>query len=255
MSVLDNLYIYSMFCTTENKNVLTILQSPSTPVSPTGCPNDPLHTVTNVNLVNTLYKDTVSVLVNKQENLLTNSNYFIESQIFNISKQSYSTMYINYPFNISLYAVTFKSQDVFRDDKLEIYTVKDAVLGSPINPLSISDTVITVSPSIINYLNVGYFITLTENSTVNNVGRIININVETFEITVEIPLTNNFSTSSILKLSVKFGNIIFDREDKYTCGANKYGSSFVSKNNPIILDYYNNSGGVKTLNFIVEYLY
>lgn len=259
MTHVSNFYRYSMFCVTENKNVLTILESTGTPTTPSVCPNDVIHTIASdsVKLIEITYKDRINISESERKDVETSGSYYAETIRVDILKSdSIKTKTIYFPINMTLFSILFSTHQEHNMDSMVVYAAKDVLIGVTLNTISESATVIDVLVQTLQNVSIGYYITLKEGDTTNNLGRILNIDWVNNQITVEHATTNSFSISSSILLSVKFADMTFGAgHHQYALGINNIGGNFIKKNTSLFIEYSNNSNIKKSITFLAEFTY
>lgn len=258
MTTVNNKYRYVLFCETENKNVLTVLESAGLPTAPSTCPNDGGHTITasSVQLCHVVYGDEVKIY---EASNTTNNRYYTSNTTINIEQadlaETIKTITITFPMNISALGVSFRSDLIHRGDTLVVNVNEDNNIGSPSAVVLQNTAVISVTTGVLDLVFIGAFIKLSEGGTVNDCGRVVGIDYVNNNFTVETNVSISFTTGSSILLTQGFANINITDVREYRLGLNKIGGSVIPKNIPISLHYYNYSGGKKKLNIIQEICY
>ena len=106
------------------------------------------------------------------------------------------------------------------------------------------------------YIMIGSIIVLDD--TVNNVqqelGRLINIDKDTFELTTVSPVSSNFPIGSIVRqYNYVFRNFLFSSQGLQKYGRKGFGTKEIPKNVQILVQVQNNDGAAKTIYVTMEY--
>lgn len=116
-----------------------------------------------------------------------------------------------------------------------------------------------VSQTVIDYLNVGYFVTLTNGVTSSEMGRCVMIDKANNKISTEFPTITDFSAASptYVQQTVQMIRRLDFPESTVPIiiGDDKIGSSYVPANVIGRIRYFNNDGKAKKFTFYLEYLY
>lgn len=116
---------------------------------------------------------------------------------------------------------------------------------------------LTVSPTVIQYLKIGWPVQLTDGVNLDLLGECVEINAGISEIsTINCP-SHNFSayTTYVQMNIVYFDNVIFSGPEVFDIGESTLGSSYLPKGGVIRCSYTNNSGTTKVIRARVQYYY
>lgn len=117
---------------------------------------------------------------------------------------------------------------------------------------------LSVSPTVVQNTLTGYYIKLTNGSTIDNMGRVIYKNSTTNKIYVENNTTNSYSAGSptyVKQTIYVLKDYEFAESWEHDIGQSKIGGAYIPADTKITIDYINNTGVDSSLVGRVEYLY
>lgn len=164
----------------------------------------------------------------------------------------------SFPYPISLLSCEYATTENMDGDRMCLSIAPDTTVGSLSSNADIDDTVISVSESMMQYMESGYCLKLSDGTNENDLGAIVGIDRVNNTVTVENSLTNNFlaSTPTYVKRSVKMVPCIYIQgNSRVQLGESKIGGSYIPANTTFKVQYENNEGSAKKFRFIFEYLY
>ena len=135
---------------------------------------------------------------------------------------------------------------------------RNLTVGTITQNVSVSDTVINVSQSVIDSIAIGFYASITDGTHTDDLGRVTAVSTANKTITVETASTNAYlaATPTTVAMTVSpVHNFEFGPPQSYNIGQSSLGASHVPANIPLVLKYTNNGGTTKTLIFNYEYLY
>lgn len=257
MTTLENMYRYKMYCEDENKWITTIISSDKDDhTKPTSCPNSVSHVVkpASIKLIYTTYAD--EVIIDEDKIDVTGGNFMIETIKMDILKEdAIKDIMIEYPFNVTIFSIKFSIDGSNLADKIFVDVNPDTVIGFPVSAIDSGQSIININSNIMQILSVGYFISLSEGGIKEECGRIIDIDYVNETITVEKTISNSFTTSSLILLTVRRGDIEFTKAGNIDIATDFIGGSRLLKDHKIRVRYVNNNRSPNSLNFIVQYVY
>jgi hypothetical protein len=113
-----------------------------------------------------------------------------------------------------------------------------------------------VSPTVLDYLEIGYLVTITNGVTASEMGRCVMIDKINKKISTEFPTNANYLPGSYIQQTVEMiRKIEFTHPQIIIIGGDKIGSSYVPPNIIGRIKYTNNNGQAKKFTFYNEYLY
>ena len=207
------------------------------------------------------FKPLLKVLIDEENSKEhTGGHYQCLSYELNITAQTgWTEKDISFPFSISLLAAFWINKSINEGDEVNFTVGENTVIGSITQDISASSTIITISKTVLDNVAIGYYISLTDGTNTDDVGRIISIDKETKQITVETPTTNSFlvSTPTYVRMTIKIVSHLRFVGDNVPIiiGESKIGASFIPANTILKAKYNNKSGTAKTFSFVLEYLY
>ena len=244
---------WNVYCDTESLNVEGYLNSD---VTPSKCFNNDTHTITGTpEKLEVIHNEKITI---KEESIPIEGRFKVET--IKISADPNETKVVDKVWKIDIAPLSVKilSTDKHKGDTLQVDVLPDKVVGVVAQDISISDTVIHLSESIINLLSVGFPCSITDGVNVDNLNQILDIDYVNNTITVETATTNTFLISSptYLRINIRFlGPHELGEAGSLILGDSKLGASFVPKNEIVRLTYVNNSDLYKDLYTVIEYLY
>lgn len=233
--------------------------------SPTVCYNNNTH---NVNESSSQILESISTnqVIVQEENIPTNGNIKLDCHTFDIpvgASGSITNYESTYPHPINMISLTFcPSQDNIGDTIIADvghHTTIGYLTENISSGITGGITGFSVSQTVIDYLNLGYLVTLNNGITSCEMGRCVMIDSTNNRISTEFATNTNFSVSSptyvqqtvemVKNLHFPYSTIPID------IGDDKIGSSYVPTNVIGRIRYTNNNGLAKKFTFYMEYLY
>lgn len=248
---MSTVYYYKVYCETESIYVYKW-----DTITPTTCPNNNTHTINNtsISILSSIQKNKVIV---SEEDTPTGEHY--KSVSYKISAPvGVSNHDYTFPYPVSALAISFNTISDNIDDELEVIVGPDITVGSITADVNASDTVITVSSSVIDYIELGFYVQIDDGTNIDDLGVVTSIDKNNLTITVETAATQSFaaSTPTYVKMSVKvIDNFIFGPSGRYVLGDSKIGGSYVPTNTVVRVKYINNGGSTTDFYPVIEYLY
>lgn len=142
-------------------------------------------------------------------------------------------------------------------DTMDIVASKDTTIGVITASVDTETTVLQVSPTVIQYAVKGYFISLTNGVTKDDLGYITDIDPVYSTITVQFPPSNSYAamTTAVKITRGLFEGCYFHNTYPIHTGHDKIGGSFVPAETTMHFIYTNNTAVAKKLWVTVELLY
>lgn len=124
----------------------------------------------------------------------------------------------------------------------------------------IGDVLININPELIALLQRGLYLTVSDNTNIQELGEIYEINTQTNQVRIQNPLQYNFNMYSYLYITVKtMKNYKISAEQQYVIGNSKIGGSYISKFYMVSIKYVRPENLIDyppiDFNWSVEYLY
>lgn len=165
---------------------------------------------------------------------------------------------ISFPIPIAILSGACCTPNNCEGDKIEFLISPNTVIGAISSDVAMGDTIINVSQTVIDNIQIGFWIDITDGSNLNDLGRVIAIDKENLTITVENASSNIFQAISptyvrqTIKMCPEFRLVPSSR---FVIGESKIGASYLPANTIIKLKYYNSTTNSKTFSLMLEYLY
>ena len=163
---------------------------------------------------------------------------------------------VSFPFNVNVFRGSFVDRPGYEQDQIIMSVSPGTIIGATTSAHVLGESVLTVSPTVIENLNVGHTVHIISNGTPLDLGRCLNIDYDLSEITTETALSEDADPGSYITMTV------FMVPELYLSGTNAVvkiegttRTSFLPKNTPIKVEYINNSGTAKKFHFTLEYLF
>ncbi len=157
-----------------------------------------------------------------------------------------------FPFPVNVLSAIITTKDEHEGDDLEITLAPDIVIGAITSDVSSSDTVITVSSSVIDNISIGIKMKLDDGTNSDNLGWVTAIDKIASTITVDIAATQSFAAST--PTQVKMSHMYIDSYKfgpgcRHEFGNTKIGGAYIPSGKIGEIKYTNNStsGSDKTL--------
>lgn len=245
-------YQYRIFCNTESQNVYQWGT-----VAPTTCPNNTAHSINpnSISVVDQIASNAVKI----QSESVPTGGYF-RSETFKVIAAGNTTTASQFvwPFNISLLMVSCTTTSEHEGDSITAEVPSNLTVGAITQDVSIGDTVLNVSLSVINYVAIGFYISITDGTNTDTLNRIISIDKINNKITLETASTHNYSAATPTYVSMTVSplhDFEFGPPQTYHLGQSSLGASHIPANVPIVVKYTNITADTKMLIFNCEYLY
>lgn len=144
-------YKWNVFCETESKNIISEQR-----FRPLTCPNDPLHVIDPTKTNYDIY-DLPPIMTDRTKEI----GYFMTEGInFTCSPSTTTNYTVSFPYDISLLGCTIRATANNNGDTLNITLAPNKVVGYITQPISIGDTVISLSTPSFEYWIKGSYITV-----------------------------------------------------------------------------------------------
>jgi hypothetical protein len=241
---------YRIFCITENKYV-----NEWNTLLPTYCPNNKTDIIdsNSISVIDTITSNNVNVV---QSNAGVSGNYLCESYSFVIPPNSKVSNDYSWPINIASMTVNWTQTEIERGNVINCFIAPDTTIGVITSGININDKVINVSSTVIEYLNVGYMVNITDGVNNNVLGRCVNIDKINNRITVETPVNKIMNAGSYVQMMLNnIRDFIIGNPESVHLGTKHLGSSFLPANTKVRVVYENNSRYEVVYTFYLELLF
>jgi len=247
-------YRYQLKCLTEELNVFVWSDVP-----PTTCPNNNTHSIdsTSISIIETVAENTVTVLEEKKP---TQGLYRMDGHTFDILPGPNVTTLCNvsYPYPITAIDMIIQQEGQHYGDIINVVSSPNTIIGVLTNNVSIGDTVLSVSPTVLDIIKLGYSVTLNDGVQQQDMGDVININKTTSQLTINNASTKEFLATSPTMILL---NIYLIRNHRMTVthpliiGIKKIGGSYIPEGIINQLQYTNLTSDAKKISVSIDILY
>lgn len=261
----ETVFKYQIYCETEEawKFVWAAEGEPE----PDKCPTNTAHTV---NLDSRAIAETVKsqdVEIIEEKGKKTQGHFQKIGLIVPASVIDASTGWkvkdFAFPIPISIFAAHYKPKNMHDGDEIEFQINPDAVIGAISSDINSGVTVIPVTQTVMDNIQLGFFVKLDDGTNADELGMCTNIDTENNQITVETATTNSFAaaTPTYVKITYKMvrgANGAGERlveDDIIDVGLSKIGGSHISAGVVLRARYNNISGTSKDFSFGLEILF
>jgi hypothetical protein len=252
---MTTLHKYTFTCTTEATEK-SVWRDEDDPV-PSKCPDDTSHTIdtTSIRITDTVEETTTTI---REELIPTGGHFRAMCKSIDIGANETKIDDNTWPYNISALAIEFITTSENQGDDLELIVGPDTIIGAITSGVSISDNVINVDQTTIDYIDIGFRVNLFDGVNTEELGHVTSIDKDNKTITTE-----NSSTTAFLASSPTYVRINVNVIDDYTIGAPgrwiigeaKIGGSHVKAGISVRIIYKNNTASAKNFTAQLEYLY
>lgn len=206
--------------------------------------------------------DTIQILEeDPDENRRTGGHFRAKTLAFDVpigAEWHYTNF--TFPYPISLLSMEYVGINALIDDRILINIAPHTTIGSITSDVTASDTVINVSQTVLDNVEVGYKVELDDGTNVDDLGWVLAKDDIAGTITVETAAVNGFlaTTPTLVKQTIP---ILDEIEIDYTTasitiGATKIGGSYLPANTVIEFGYFNGDASAgKRFRAILEFLY
>lgn len=165
---------------------------------------------------------------------------------------------ISFPFPISLFSAEWIHKPGMDGDKADFIINPDTTIGTITSDVSIGDTVINVSQTVVDNTTVGRELKLFDGTNTDDLGCVIAIDTDNLTVTVEKAATQNFTfenpTTYVKQNIYMVKGIFMEDYSMVQLGKDVVGGSYIPANYVLRLNYHNN-GTAKKFRIILEYKY
>ena len=188
----------------------------------------------------------------------TQGMYAVQSIIVDLSTNEMEKFTdFAWPFDVALMSGVLNISEDMIGDQVMIEVGPNTLIGALIQPLSVGDTSIYVSPTVLKNIKKGFFIGLWNynGNTGTEISQVIDIDAPNYALTIN-PSDVSANAGSYVAMCAKImQNVYLDAVSKIEIGKTITTGQRIPKNVPVRVHYWNNNGVAKTISFLVEYLY
>lgn len=250
---MSTVFKYRIFCNTEGTNVYQWATD-----EPTKCPNNTNHSIkaSSTTIIEEIQQNVVKI---KEESVDTGGHFRSESVIIPTIAGN-STNYVDkvWKYPVSVYSVSFITNNSNMGDNLSICTGPDTRVGVITENVTTAMTTFKVSPIVMQYIAKGYNIKLSDGTNTDELGEVCSFDTVNNTITVDNASTHNYNYTTptyVLMEPYFIKNFEIGPAWKYDIGMSKIGSAYVPAGTVIRCIYKNNSSDPKKFVGYIEYTY
>lgn len=243
---------------------------------PANCPTNATHVIdtTKTSVLETVSSQEVIATINEEVDSKTGGHYQGSTQHFDmtgsnaVNQGEWFEGYFSFPIPVSLLTLSFTSFPMNENDIIELDVFPNFHYGThlagnaPIQNLAanvgVGESTLIGDAVCMEVFKTGYFISITDGTNTEDLGRVTGVNTSTGAITTEFPTANAYLATTPTKLlrTVKMGyNYKIQGTGRYALGQAKIGGSYIPAGTPFRFRYKNVTGGDKQFTFDLEYLY
>ena len=186
----------------------------------------------------------------------TNGNYQCRGIAFSVGANQTEAHEVSWPFNVRL--GTLRCLPFNDGDEALAVAGEDTTIGAITSDVSANDTVINVSDTVIQYIQVGFRFKL-DDGTNNEEFWVTAIDEENKKVTINSGTVNGYSASTptACKMTIRmtYDYVEFRADDPNSCGDSFLGGSLLTAGAKLKIYYKNNSASAIRPRIKVEYWY
>jgi len=252
---MSEIHKYRLQCTTEAATKYVWSKD-----TPTVCPDDGGHTIDTGSIT---IVETISENVTQVTETSDGSYFNYETLEFSIpagATGAITTHSHSWPMAVQIWLPTFYVGPDNVGDKFDIVAAPDTTIGGIGVTGTIGDTTLVVSPTVLQYIQAGFYVTLTDiyasPPTVQELNRCVGIDKTNSTITVETALTANANPGSLISIDAYMvKNAVLDHVTDIEMAKKGIRGKILDANTPVTLYYTNNSAAAKKFNLHVQYYF
>lgn len=165
---------------------------------------------------------------------------------------------LTFPVDISMLSMEYTPLSSMESDYFCVFAGYGTVAGTITSDVTASDTVISVSQTVIDNADYGLFVELSDGTNLDKLGQIIDWDTVANTITVETAAVNGFLTSTPTYVRLcehTVQTVYLHGTARCELGHSKIGGSYFGKNKTLRIVYNNVTGTAKKFRATLEYLY
>ncbi len=250
MTTINN---YKLWCNDESAYVYVWNNE-----DPTVCPNVNTHSI-NVSSISIIENvDENEVIINEEPSNKTGGHFRVVSQAFDAPASVTTTYDFSYPIKMGVLAIEVPTNDNQEGDVMTCVIAPNTNVGAITADVIIGQTVLNVSQTVTDNVDIGYYITITDGTNTDELEQVISIDKANGTITVETATINAFlaSTPTYIQVTMCYMHEWeIGRSWVYEFGSSKIGASVADENTIVRIIYKNNTAEQKRVRVTFEVLY
>lgn len=254
MSVTLILYKWRIYCSTDSKYEYIWLDENQG--EPTLCPANSSHTIdaSQNRIVETRNPSSVTI---SEESVATGGKYACACLKFTAPGNTITSESISFPMIISVLNGQLAVSSDMIGDSIVWTVAPNTTVGALTANANIGDTVLNVSSTVTDNIQIGFDVTLTDGVNTDECGPVVAVDSVNGTITVQTALLYNFSAVSptYVQMTIKYVDIELAIEGYFVIAGHKIGSASLPSNVPITCYYNNTTMNSKRVVAYIEYLY
>jgi hypothetical protein len=209
-------------------------------------------------------RDPNEVIIQEESTRSAGGHYAFHSEKMVAAANSVTTYDVSFPIDVNLLASKVHITADMEGDVISWMISPNTTVGTITSDVSINDTVINVSQTVVDTVEIGYHIRLADatdpEGTNETLCRVVSIDTVASTITVELPATLAWlaATPTLVQMNIYylFNVEIAPGDHSIEPGKNKIGAAFVPANT-IIRALYDNKHATNSKKLVtyIEYLY
>lgn len=255
----DIQYKWNVFCNDESKFIDIWNKE-----QPIVCPNNNTHTL-NHELTHQIHRVNPATVIIREENVpinaqQTNRNYAIRSHDFTVAPGvTYTTSSETFTYPISMLDVIFEIEDTMAGDRFYVDIGRNTIIGALYANASPGDTQLTVSPTVTQYMNNGFIISLTTDGiNFTELGPCLNIDNVNNTLTIQDTVTQTWYPGTYVAMSIRLTDVNIGRvPGKLEMARSTVGGVYVPAGQKMTGTYVNRNGNQaeKHIHMYYEFFY
>lgn len=193
-----------------------------------------------------------------EEHVPTQGYHQTSTMVLTAAPNAITEQTITFDYRITVFIVSFNTKDHHEGDTLEIEINPEGRIGIITSDVAVGDTLIHVSPTVIEHSFIGMYVSLDNNSVNDIVGEVIAIDKVNNTIRLKTGANHSFSASTptFVESTVKYvKNYTIGPQGKYEFGKEKIGGASIPPNVPLKIIYNNKTNETKKLYLQYDYNY
>jgi hypothetical protein len=250
---MSTVYKWRIYCETEGIWV----ESWGT-TAPTTCGNNTTHTI-NPNSTQEIQSISPNEVFVNTERVPTGGNFRTVGYMREIPACTPGETFVfdvSYPYPINLSLVSFRTDVNSSGDMINGDAAPDTVVGVLTSNAISTTSVLHVSPTVNEYLKVGFYCNIFNGITSYNLGECISNDTVNNTITTERQVPETVSAGSLIRMALRnIDDYVLSNNQYKILGTGKIGASYVPANTILRIHYQNNNGESKRFFIDNEFTY